>query len=164
MIFVLVGVSVAAAVWLAFINFDLKKQNAQLSLRFRGLLDIEKAKAEAQKQLDDALAKRKTFDRDEETRRKKLIEEYEAALQKHDHLKTEIGLLEETLEDISFGVYKPHFTFDNSDEFKRALEALRDQERQLIRSNGAATCPLHWSVGGSQKDGERMTKQYTKIM
>jgi hypothetical protein len=40
-------------------------------------------------------------------------------------LKKEISLVEENLEDISFGVYKPHFSFQTFAEYKTALENLR---------------------------------------
>jgi DNA repair exonuclease SbcCD ATPase subunit len=73
-------------------------------------------------------------------------------------------LLEENLEDISFGLYKPHFDFETSAEYKNAIESLRNQERQLIRDGRAAVCPAQWTVGGSKKEGERLIKLNEKIL
>lgn len=79
-------------------------------------------------------------------------------------LTKEISLLEENLEDISFGVYKPHFSFQTSAEYKTALDNLRTEERQLIRDGRAAFCPTTWTVGGSKKEGARMVKLYEKAL
>jgi len=99
-----------------------------------------------------------------ERRRTELKSEYEHAHSTYDALKREVSLLEENLEDISFGLYKPHFTFQTSDEYKAKLESLRDQERELIRSSRAATCAGSWTVQGSAREGARMTKQYLKLV
>ena len=73
-------------------------------------------------------------------------------------------MLEENLEDLSFGLYKPHFTFQTSDEYKAALEELRDKARKMIRDGRAAVCPIHWTVGNSLKEGERMVKLHEKVL
>lgn len=82
----------------------------------------------------------------------------------YERLRSEIALLEENLENISFGVYRPHFTFQTSDEYKAALEELWEAEKSMIRDGKAAVSRGNWEVGGSKKDGERMTKQYTKLL
>jgi uncharacterized protein involved in exopolysaccharide biosynthesis len=51
-----------------------------------------------------------------------LTNEYQEGRALYDRLKLEVAVLEENLEDMSFGVYKPHFTFQTSDEYKKALE------------------------------------------
>jgi hypothetical protein len=144
--------------------FRFRLHNAELSTRFAGILDLESATEKAKQKLDVATSASREFERGEQERRNKLSQEFEAALQKRNQLTSEINLLEENLEDISFGIYKPHFNFETAENYKQALEKLRDQERLLVKSGQASTCPIHWSVGGSGKDGERMTKQYTKIM
>lgn len=93
-----------------------------------------------------------------------LATEYQSGLALYDKLKTEVALLEENLEDISFGVYRPHFTFQSSDEYKRALDELWQAEKAMIRDGRAALSRETWQVGGSSQAGERMTKQYTKLL
>jgi hypothetical protein len=79
-------------------------------------------------------------------------------------LTREVNLLEENVEDISFGLYKPHFSFDASEDYRTALERVRNVQRALIKNNGAAVCGVEWSVGGSRQDGARMQIQYLKLM
>ena len=93
------------------------------------------------------------FEQEGQERRAKLTQEFKQSESKREELKEEISLLEENLEDISFGLYKPHFSFQTSEEYKAALEKLRDRERQLIRDGQAAVCHTQWTVGNSAKKG-----------
>ena len=93
-----------------------------------------------------------------------LTQQYTQAKQTYDALKREISLLEENLEDISFGLYKPHFSFQTSEVYKQQLEALRVRERLLIRGGRAAVCSTQWTVGGSKRDGDRMARQNMKLV
>lgn len=81
-----------------------------------------------------------------------------------DRLYLEVSGLEENLEDISFGVYKPHFTYETPEDYKRQLESIWEQQKKMIKEGEAATCAVKWTVGDSRKDGERMQKQYTKLL
>jgi hypothetical protein len=100
----------------------------------------------------------------DQERRQRLAQEYEQARATYNALRAEVALLEENIEDISFGLYKPHFTFATSEEYKRQLEAVREEERKLVRGGGAAFSPLQWKVGESRREGERMVKQTAKLM
>ena len=71
---------------------------------------------------------------------------------------SEIALLEENLEDISFGVYKPHFDFDTPEDYKQALQRVVDKQKTMIRAGDAARFAVSWTVGGSQREGERMQR------
>jgi hypothetical protein len=73
-------------------------------------------------------------------------------------------LLEENLEYISFGIYKQHFTYQTPEEYKIALEHLRECERELVHQGRAAVCPIQWTVGNSKSDGSRMVKQTQKVL
>lgn len=97
-------------------------------------------------------------------KRARLENDYGAALAQYKKLQGEVNLLEENLEDISFGVYKPHFDFEAPEDYKAALERVRDQQRALIKEGKAAACRIEWTVGGSKQEGARMQKQYLKLM
>jgi len=73
-------------------------------------------------------------------------------------------VLEQTSEDISFGLYQPIFTFASSDEYKRRLIEARDRQMAMVRDDRAINCGVAWTVGNSRKDGERMQKQYSKLL
>ena len=96
--------------------------------------------------------------------RQLLDNNYQAAKGVYERLKVEIGLLEENLEDISFGLYKPHYDFAASEEFKRELELARNARKQMVRSNQATRCLIEWTVGGSAAEGARMQMQLAKVM
>ena len=93
-----------------------------------------------------------------------LADDYRAAMGVCERLKAEIALLEENLEEISYGLYKPHFNFDTSDAFRDELSAVREAQKQMVRNDQATKCLVTWSVGGSEKEGARMQKQLAKLM
>lgn len=79
-------------------------------------------------------------------------------------LRQEISILEENLENISYGLYKPHYDYTNSEEFKEKLEEIRKKQAMLIKNNEATYCLTKWTVGNSTKEGEKMVKQSSKMM
>lgn len=93
-----------------------------------------------------------------------LVAKYSAGLAEYERLRNEIALLEEQAEDISFGVYRPHFDFHSSEQYTQALERTRDRQREAVRAGQAAICGLSWTVGGSVREGERMAKQNLKMV
>jgi hypothetical protein len=98
------------------------------------------------------------------SQRQLLLSEYEKARLTYERLKAEISVLEEHAEDLSFGVYKPAFRYDTSEAYKRALEALWQEEKRMVREGDAAHCRARWEVSGDKRAGERMTKQYVKLL
>jgi hypothetical protein len=96
--------------------------------------------------------------------RAQLQQQYERAVSRYREVQREVGLLEENLEDISFGLYKPHFDFQTPDEYRRKLEETREYARLMVREGRAAVCKVKWTVGNSAKVGEKMTRQYTKLL
>ena len=71
----------------------------------------------------------------------------------YDNLKKELALVEENLEIQSFGIYKPHFDFKTSEEYKAKLEQNYEKQKALIKDDGAVKCTKAWSVEGSRKEG-----------
>src|ERR1051326_1538870 len=148
---------------LVAIRTQVEQLKAQRS-RFSDLNSLDTELANVNVQLQQARAAQQQFQDEDSNRRTKLNEEYAQALAKDNELKKEIGLLEDNLEDISFGVYKPHFNFGTPEEYKVALEKLRDKQRQLIRDGEAAVCPVNWCVGNSATEGARMVRLNTKLI
>jgi hypothetical protein len=132
--------------------------------KFAGITDLEAELLKKKGELIAAELRLKNFEHTDTERREKLEQEYTDALAKYEELKHEMSLYELNLEDISFGVYEPHFTFQASAEYKTALENIRTQAKALVRLNQATTVPVQWSVGGSRREGERLTKLITKSL
>jgi len=82
----------------------------------------------------------------------------------YESLLKEIAIVEDSLEDISYGLYEPHYDFATSERFKMELDAVRAKEKALIKAEEAVTCRMQWTVGGSREDGIKMTKLQSKLM
>jgi hypothetical protein len=115
--------------------------------------EIEHAKAEAA----EAIGKAKTKAAD-------LTIAYNKAKEIYDRLLHEVSLLEANSDDMSFGLYKPQFSFETSEAYKAALNEIYEQKRACIRDESAAVSPTNWTVNNSVVEGRRMIKKQVKIM
>lgn len=96
--------------------------------------------------------------------RESLASEYQAALAHYQELKKEIAVAEDSLEDMSFGIYAPHFTFQTTEEYKAKIEVLRHQQREVVRDGRAAQCSIAWTVNNSKTEGKRMIRLHSKLL
>lgn len=113
-----------------------------------------------------AAAEREIAAREREvvTRLAKLETEYEAGHATFLRLKRELALLQDQEEDISFGLYKPTYSFDTPERYKVELERVWEQQKALVRADMATVCAYEWTVHGSRADGKKMQKQLSKLM
>ncbi|HPQ70062.1 MAG TPA: DUF4041 domain-containing protein [bacterium] len=132
--------------------------------KYSPIIDIDKEVIKANKLLKNATDETEKIKSENEKLRKKLSDEYLAAKAIYEKLQKEISLLEENIEDISFGLYKPHYSFDSSDAYKRELDSIRARQKDLIKGKKAALCAVEWTVSGSKKEGARMQNQYMKLL
>lgn len=79
-------------------------------------------------------------------------------------LQAELRSVEEELEFQSFGFYRPHYSFTDSEQFRDALRQVRDAQKQLVKAKGAAHCPNDWTVDGNRAKGRKMINQQMKLM
>jgi hypothetical protein len=106
------------------------QQIRRLNVKYQPMIDAEERVRQAEQKLEDEQQRQKALIADTERRVTKLDIQYQDELAKFNILQKEVSTLEENLEDISFGLYKPHFSFQISEEYKVAIDNLRDQERQ----------------------------------
>jgi len=132
--------------------------------RYTGIVDLDAAIGTAKSQLEEAKKRVREAAEEDKHRREQLEGDYKQALSKYEELQREVSLLEENLDVMSFGLYKPHFTFQTSEEYKDSLAALRDKMKDLMKSGGAATCPTGWTVNNCEREGAKMIRQTTKVM
>jgi peptidoglycan hydrolase CwlO-like protein len=90
--------------------------------------------------------------------------EYEKQKTVFDELQKEIALTEETIELHTFGIYKPHYTFATSEEYKNKIEDVFNNQKTLVKNELAAICTTTWTINGSKTKGAQQTKHYIKIM
>jgi hypothetical protein len=81
-----------------------------------------------------------------------------------DALRSEVGALDEQATMQSFGVYRRVFDFPTSADFDRFIERVEADQAAMIKAGGAAVCTTQWTVEGSTKKGEQMTKRNLNLM
>ena len=150
--------------FLLFLLFRVMAERRRLYLTYKDVidLDVEIAKrngvvAKIEADIEDS---QKEYDQKTQT----LRSDYEGKRTIYEKLLHEITVLEEGLDYISFGLYKPHYNFDTSEKYKEALDSVVEREKAMIREKTAITCTTEWTVSGSRREGQRMTNQNMKLM
>jgi hypothetical protein len=141
---------------LAFVLWKVHAQLQTTKAKFSGIINTTT-------ELERLETERQRFTEESEAKRKAITQQYDDAFARYGLLKTEVSSLEENQNDLSVGLYKAHFAFDTPDEYKSALETIRDKERQLIKAEQAVVCPIVWTVGNSKREGERMVRLHSKL-
>lgn len=63
-----------------------------------------------------------------------------------------------------FGLYEPKYAFCNSDEYKKRLQQIRQQQKDMIKNNMAVTGNMNWSVNGNLAQGRKMVRDMQKLL
>jgi len=79
-------------------------------------------------------------------------------------LEQQLESVEEALEIQSFGFYRPKYGFESSQEYAERLKALRESQKEAIKSGQATHCDREWKVGGSVAEGKKMIDRIAKLM
>lgn len=164
---ILIGIIILLAAGLVFLVLKLsqmKKDRDALKTRFKGIVDRDAEIKKRQLVITELAQKQSTLESDHKKRLQELNDEFTKYKAMYDALRHELALVEENIDVQSYGVYKPHFDFKTSEEYKNKLQENYQKQKRLIKEDKAARCTTEWVVGGSRQAGERMTKQYTKLM
>jgi hypothetical protein len=125
----------------------------QLKTKYKNVIDM-----------DQEVFKRKKLCVDLNKRIKELKDSFINKREVYMKLLNDIAIVEEDLENISYGLYKPHFNFDTSEKFKEKINESRSRQKDLIKEKKAVICHTAWEVAGSKKSGKKMTDHYMKLM
>ena len=90
--------------------------------------------------------------------------EVQAAEQAVRILRDQILVLEETLLLETFALYTPKFAFTHSAEYKARLDAIRSQQKEMIKGGVAATGNLNWEVNGKKSEGRKLVNDMMKLL
>lgn len=97
--------------------------------------------------------------------------ELESLIAKINDLNKEIKQLEDIVsffkdeeELISFGFYESKYDFGTSEDYKKTIDQIREQQKKLIKEKSAVISKTAWTVGGSYKEGEKVTNDMKKLM
>ena len=134
-------------------NYNNKRGEYEIKLTdLKDLSDIHSVIAKENQKLNEIQAK--TIE---------IVSEYKNKRTIFDKLLNEINSLEENLEIISYGVYKPHFDFDTSEEYQKRISTNVERQKQIIKTKEAATCSKEWAVEGDKKKGAEMVARNIKL-
>lgn len=95
---------------------------------------------------------------------KKNKERAKTLLEKVRELKKEIAILEEELSLQDFGVYRPKYYFENSEDYKSELEKISVEIKETVRNKVAAVCDTEWTVNNSRREGKKAVNNFLKIL
>jgi hypothetical protein len=97
-----------------------------------------------------------------------LQEAYAGSMDAYDRVRAELAVLEQSAEDISFGLYDPIFNFASPEDYKHRLIEVRDQQRALVRDDQAVSYGVDRAAADSgvspHPDGELLRKQYATLL
>jgi hypothetical protein len=63
-----------------------------------------------------------------------------------------------------FGLFEPKYRLVTSADYKVALDRLRASQKEMVRSGTAFILGTNWSVNGSEAEGRRMMRDYSKLI
>lgn len=81
-----------------------------------------------------------------------------------ERLQGEAVILEDEVLIQSFGLYKPKYEFNNSAAYKLKLDIIREKQASMTKRGTAAHCPTSWTINNDKKEGERMVRDFGKII
>ena len=142
------------------INAELKKSLT----KYKDIIDIDSEVSKRKADFEILESKLSKLEKGYKEKDFALNQDYLQHKAIYENLLKEVSLLEENLENISYGLYKPHYDFKTSEEYKQRLENIINNEKQMIRNESAINCFIKWEVSGSRVEGAKMTKQYSKLM
>ena len=165
MIAVLLFVAACVAAVLLFVRLQRAERGRKaVQDKYGGIIDRDREIERRDSAIKELEAKRRQLENEHAARTAELDDTYAKSKAALEVLQKELALLEESTEMQSYGVYKPHYDFGTSEEFRTQLDAVVEQEKDLIRNERAVVCATDWTVQGSRAEGRKMVKQLSKLM
>jgi len=153
-----------ALIGLAYLFWKRRNEQRQAQKALQNELDELKETYNPAIELDGLIKAKEIQIQEQEKEEKDLADEYQRKKEIYDRLKGELSLVEEQRDMVSYGLYEPHYEFDTSTQYKIELGKIRDQQKALIKNKTAAVCHIQWEVGGSVREGQKMTNQTIRLM
>jgi hypothetical protein len=132
--------------------------------KYKNVVDIDALVKEKESRIDELNVEITKLESEFSYKSAELNSDYKNKRTIFEKLVLEIQSLEEDLEMMDYGLYKPHFDYDTSEEYKKALSELRGAQKERVRAKQAAVCDTEWAVEGSKQKGKQQVNQYIRIM
>lgn len=78
--------------------------------------------------------------------------------------KQQVFDLDESIMLQDFGLYRPKYELMNADAYKARLLAIRQKQKDMIKSGSAVTGNFNWTVNGNKAQGAKMVKDMQKLL
>ena len=78
--------------------------------------------------------------------------------------KQDLVVLDDAILLQSYGFYKPQYDFPDSRAYKVKLDEIRAKQAELVKTNAAVDFPTDMTLNNDKKEGERMIKEYVKLV
>lgn len=131
--------------------------------RYKSIEDIEKEVENQKKDLAELIIQKQLEIKNLEDRFSDLNSDYSKALETYTKLKKEVGLFENKLDLIEFGVYEPIYDFERSEDYRQEQKSIIERQKDMIALEKAAICRVTWTIDGSEAKGKASTKRYIKL-
>ncbi len=158
------GLLFLIAVALAVLYLNQRSKYKRAFERYKGIEDIELEIEKTKKELQRTQKTQEDTNNKLAAQNKQLSEEYAKKKSVYDQLLKETSALEEDLEFISYGLYKPHFDFNTSEAYEQRIFAVQELQKMMLKDKTAAACSKAWTVEGSKQKGEQMVTRNIKLM
>ena len=93
-----------------------------------------------------------------------LTEQESDMLSRIEELKKQTSMLEEEYALQSFGFYQPKYDFISSGSYEDQLREIKASQKKMIKENKAVICDTSWSIQGSEKEGQKMVKNFQRLI
>jgi len=161
---VLVFILAVIIIGLFFLLVKCSQQLKKYTSQYKDIIDVDKELSKKNKELDKANQSIENSKNEFNKQKEQLNQDYLSKRNIYENLLNEISIVEENLEDISYGLYKPHYDYTTSEQYKNKLQEIWNKEKELIKSEKAVYCPTVWTVSGSKVEGRKMVKHQSKLM
>lgn len=139
-------------------------QVKELRIRYKDIINADNLVVERNKESEQIKKNISELQMDHNKRMEQLNSEFMTKKKIYEELTKEVSTLEENLENISYGLYKPHYNYQTSEEYKNQLDEIRNKQKEMIKSEKAILGGIGWTVNGSAVEGKKMVKLQSKLM
>ena len=85
-----------------------------------------------------------------------ITDSYQQEARKLAQLRKQVLVQNELIELEEFSLYEPRYQFQTSEEYKKRLDTIRDQQKQMIKQKRAVVGNTNWTVNDSLAQGQKM--------
>lgn len=138
---------------LIIITIKIKSENKNYKNKYSGLINI-----------DEEINKKELEIKENENKINKLNDILSNLNSEKEKLQKYVSTLNDENELLEVGLYKPHFNFNDSSEYKNAINKNYEKQKKLIKDKKAVICHTEWTVEGSVKKGRQLVEKNIKLI